>query len=234
MKLLGDPIGQAIFDYSKSQISHPITVESDICEDDYIESAYLFRTYEQLPELEKKALSMVNGRILDIGACAGAHSLYLLNNDHSIISNDISKGAINYLDSLGLTTLYSDVMAISGQKFDTILLLMNGLGLAKSLAQLPDFLLHLKSLLHPGGKILCDSSDIKYLYEDDEGALWIDLNSSYYGEVEFNMKYKDSESGWFKWLYVDQDSLNEICENQGLKCSIIFEGENHHYLAEIK
>ena len=234
MKPSHDPIGQAILDFVESKSSTNIIVESDLCDDDVIATNYLFRTYEEMPEIERVALSKASGKVLDIGACAGCHSNYLKSKNIDVTALDKSEGACSFLNSVNIKTVFSDILSYNENKFETILLLMNGLGLAENLAKLPNFLSHLKSLLKPNGKIICDSSDIKYLYEDDEGAIWIDLNSSYYGEMKFNMKYKDSESGWFDWLYVDQETLSETCNSIGLECKIIFEGENHHYLAELK
>jgi hypothetical protein len=91
---------------------------------------------------------------------------------------------------------------------------------------------HAKSLLNPGGSILCDSSDIKYLYEDEEGALWMDLNSEYYGNFKFQMSYKKEKGTDFDWLYVDFDNLFKAAKNVGLKAIRLYEKDDH-YLAKI-
>ncbi len=233
MARLNDPIGEAIKAYSKDKNNDFIIVQSDLCEDDEIASSYLFRSFEEMPELEQKALQLAKGKILDIGACAGCHSIYLSNQNLSTVAIDVSPGSVEHLLSKGIEAFESSILDFKEQRFDTILLLMNGLGLAQTLKQLPDFLKHLKSLLNEGGSILCDSTDIKYLYEDDEGAIWMDLNSSYYGEMKFNMIYNQSETGWFNWLYVDQETLKDVCKSEGLTCNILYEGENYNYLAEI-
>ena len=91
---------------------------------------------------------------------------------------------------------------------------------------------HAKSLLNPGGKILCDSSDIKYLYQDEDGSMWVDLNSEYYGNFNFQMKHKNEKGPWFDWLYVDFDNLHKAAQNVGLKAKKICDNEDH-YLAEL-
>lgn len=234
MNFSQDPIGYAIAEYSISKNTDPIIIESDLCDDDIIEVPYLFRTYDQMPAIEQTVLSKATGKILDVGACAGCHSIYLQRVKKNVVSLDTSAGSIDYLESHGLSTVHSSILDLKNVKFDTIILLMNGLGLAGTLKQLPDFLIHLKSLLNPNGSILCDSTDIKYMYEDDEGAIWMDLNSSYYGEMKFNMKYRESETGWFDWLYVDFETLQKTCSQLGMTCSKIQDGENYHFLAEIK
>jgi hypothetical protein len=111
-------------------------------------------------------------------------------------------------------------------------MLMNGIGIAGTLANLEKTLTHAKSLLNEGGKILCDSSDIKYLYEDEDGSLWVNLNQEYYGNFRFQMKYKKETGPWFDWLYVDFDSLFTAAKNVGLKCTRVYE-QDDNFLAEI-
>lgn len=231
---MGDPLGLSIEEFSRQKNKPYITVQCDICEDDVIPVKYLFRTFEEMPDIEKMALQLVEGKILDIGAGAGCHALYLKDNGFDVTAIEKSLKASEYLHTKGVKTICTDIMSYSDEKFDTILLLMNGLGLAGSMDQLPHFLRHLKNLLKDGGKILCDSSDISYLFENEDGSIWIDLNSTYYGEVKYNMVYEGEESGWFDWLFIDQSKLIEIATDCGLKVDIILEGDNNHYLAEIK
>ena len=109
---------------------------------------------------------------------------------------------------------------------------MNGIGIAGSLSNLENTLTHAKSLLAPGGKIICDSCDIRYLYEDEDGALWVNLNTEYYGNFRFQMSYKKEIGPWFDWLYVDFDSLFKAATNVGLKATRVYE-QDDNYLAEI-
>jgi hypothetical protein len=136
------------------------------------------------------------------------------------------------MKSIGLNARKIDFFDIKDEQYDTILMMMNGIGIAGTLANLEKTLIQAKSLLAEGGKILCDSSDIKYLYEDEDGALWVDLNSEYYGNFRFQMKYKKDKGPWFDWLYVDFDNLFKSAKNVGLKVKRLYENEDH-YLAEI-
>lgn len=229
----GDPIGSAILDYASKRKPADIIVSSDICEDDIIPAEVLFRTYDEMPEIEKIALENCKGRVLDVGAGAGVHALELMENGHEVVAIDVSEGAVSHMRSKGIDARKISFESVKDEKFDTILLLMNGLGIAGKLSNLPSFLKHAASLLNPGGKILCDSSDIKYLYMDDEGYMWVDLNTEYYGNFRFQMKYKKDKSAWFNWLYVDFDNLFEAAKKAGLKAERIEEAEDH-YLAEIR
>jgi SAM-dependent methyltransferase len=232
MKKQGDPIGQAILDYQKSKKPADIIVKSDICEDDIIPVEVLFRSTSEMPEIELKALNLAKGSILDAGAGAGVHALELMDRGHKVLAIDTSEGAIKYMKSMGVNALQKNFFDLKGEKFDTLLLLMNGIGIAGQLSNLEKTLQHAKSLLNPGGKILCDSSDIRYLYEDEDGSLWIDLNSEYYGNFRFQMQYKSEKSDWFDWLYVDFDNLFQEAKKAGFKASKVYEMDDH-YLAEL-
>jgi hypothetical protein len=227
-----DPFGKAILEYSKFKKPADIIVSSDICDDDIIPVEVLFRTFEEMPELEKMALNECTGKILDVGAGAGAHLKHLKTKGFDVLGIDTSFGAIEYLRSEKIPAKQIDFFDFNGEKFDTILMLMNGIGIAGTLKNLENTLFHAKELLNQGGSIICDSSDIKYLYEDEDGALWMDLNSEYYGNFKFQMKYKKEVGPWFEWLYVDFDNLFQVAKKVGLKCVRLMEKDNH-FLAKL-
>jgi SAM-dependent methyltransferase len=228
----GDPVGTAILDYAATKKPNDIIVGSDICEDDIIPIEVLFRKMDEMPELEQIALEAAKGKILDVGAGAGVHSLELQDRGYEVFPIEVSDGAVRYMKQVGLNARKINFFDLKEEQYDTILMMMNGIGIAGTLANLEKTLIQAKSLLAEGGKILCDSSDIKYLYEDEDGALWVDLNSEYYGNFRFQMKYKKDKGPWFDWLYVDFDNLFKAAKNVGLKAKRLYENEDH-YLAEI-
>ena len=227
-----DPIGTAILAYAKNQKPKDIIVSSDLCEDDIIPIEVLFRSYEEMPELEKLALKLCKGKILDVGAGAGIHSSHLKEQGMNVMAIDSSQGAIDYLKSKGIPCAKSTFDAFSGKSFDTLLFLMNGLGIAKTKANVSSFLNHAKTLLSPGGQILCDSSDVAYLYEEEDGSFWQDLNADYYGNFTFSMHYGEHSTPPFQWLYLDYDSLHELATQNGFNSQRVFVDE-HHYLAQL-
>lgn len=229
-----DVFGQAIHDFARSQKPEVIRVESDRCDDDIMPVSYLFRSLDEMPELEQIAMDLAGQSVLDVGSGAGCHAIELKNRGKEVTCLDTSAGAVEILKLAGLNALQGTIFDISSQKFDTILLLMNGIGIAGTMEDLPDFLKQLKNLLNPGGKILCDSTDISYLYQEEDGSFLIDLNDRYYGEMKFNMTYKNLSSGWFNWIYIDFDNLSNLAEQAGLKSTLIQEGENNQYLVALE
>ncbi len=228
--MMKDLFGKAILDYQTDNNPQNLVTETSISEEDEMSVAYLFRNYSQMPQVEQKALQLSKGKILDVGCGAGSHSLYLQEEDFDVTAIDISPNAVEACRLRGLKkTVNTDVMAFGDEKYDTILLLMNGTGICGRLSKIGIFLQKLKTLLNYGGQILLDSSDIIYMFDEDE----IPSDTSYYGEVIFKITYKGESELPFDWLYIDYDTLKTASEANGLNCDRIMEGNHFDYLARL-
>ncbi len=230
-----DPMGAAIRDYQNKGKASRLRVLSSMFDEDEMPVAHLFRTFNQMPRLEQKALSMAKGRVLDIGAGAGCHALVLQERGLEVKAIDISPLSCEVMKERGVkdaecVNLFNPQLQ---GKYDTLLLLMNGTGIAGKLNRLPMLLNRLKELLAEGGQILIDSSDLKYIYENEDGSMDIDLNAPYYGEVDYQMQYKNIKGERFDWLYTDPMLLASISKQCGLNCEIVEEGENYDFLARL-
>jgi len=232
---MADVFGMAVKDYQNGHYTEDIKTYSSLDEEDVIPVPYLFRTFDEMPKIEQKALQLARGKVLDIGAGTGSHALYLQNKGLNVTALDHSEGAIAVCKERGVeSTVLSDLMNHSKEKYDTLLLLMNGIGLAGKLNNLSRFLEHLASLLLPNGQILLDSSDIIYMFEQDEdGGYWIPNDGTYYGEVAFTMEYKGKKSKPFDWVYVDFNTLQNACESNGFNCELVISGKHYDYLAKL-
>ena len=230
-----DPMGAAIRDYQNKGKASRLRVLSSMFDEDEMPVAHLFRTFNQMPRLEQKALSMAKGRVLDIGAGAGCHALALQERGLEVKAIDISPLSCEVMKERGVKNAEC-VNLFNPQlqgKYDTLLLLMNGTGIAGKLNRLSMLLNRLKELLAEGGQILIDSSDLKYIYENEDGSMDIDLNAPYYGEVDYQMQYKNVKGEPFDWLYTDPMLLASISKQCGLNCEIVEEGENYDFLARL-
>jgi SAM-dependent methyltransferase len=231
-----DLFGKAILDYQTGNAPENLITETSISEEDEMSVAYLFRQYKDMPAMEQKALKLTKGRVLDVGCGAGSHSLYLQNIEElDVTAIDISPSAIEACKLRGIKKAFAqNVMHIENEKYDTILLMMNGAGMCGKLNKLSGFLQKLKSLLNEGGQILLDSSDIIYMFdEDDDGGKWIPSDIEYYGEVEFNISYKNEKEDPFDWMYIDYNTLQNAAHANGMQCELILEGEHYDYLARL-
>ncbi|KJD35043.1 methyltransferase [Tamlana sedimentorum] len=228
-----DLFGKALLDYQNGNYTEDIITSTSISDEDELPLPYLFRNYSEMPKLEQHALKLSKGKVLDAGCGAGNHSLYLQQKGIAVKAIDVSEGAIEVSKMRGVKN--AEVLNIlnESETFDTVLLLMNGTGIFQELTQVSKYLTHLKSLLNPNGQILIDSSDIKYMYLDDDGGYWQDMNASYYGELDYYLSYKGEKETPMKWLYLDFDTLKLACETVGLKCELVYEGEHYDYLARL-
>jgi SAM-dependent methyltransferase len=231
-----DLFGKAILDFQTHNSPEDLLTETNISEEDEMSVAYLFRSFSEMPPLEQKALLLAKGKVLDVGCGAGSHSLYLQNEKKlDVTAIDISNNAVKACQLRGI----SDVLKIdileynSDEKFDTILLLMNGTGIFGKLKNVSNYLQKLKSLLAENGQILIDSSDIIYMFDEDEdGGKWIS-GDAYYGELEFTISYKGQKEAPFPWLYLDYNTLQNAAVANGFHCEMVLEGEHFDYLAQL-
>ena len=251
-----DPMGRAIADYHKSKKASKLRVFSPMFEEDEIPLTTLFRSYEDMPEIERKALDMAKGRILDVGAASGCHSLVLQDRGMDVTAIDISPLSVETMKERGVKkVLEQDFFTLEGQameqrepssllewpsrdrvrrsQYDTILMLMNGIVIVGTLERMPEFFKQLDTILASGGQVLCDSSDISYVFETEDGIIELPDDMGYYGEHSFRMQYKDTIGEPFDWLYIDADTLKQKAGRCGYAVELVAEGEHYDYLARI-
>lgn len=229
-----DLFGQAILDYQTQNTPEDLVTETNISEADEMSVAYLFRTYQEMPKIEKKALKLAKGKILDVGCGAGSHSLYLQQKGFEVTAIDISPNAIKASQLRGVKDArVQHLLELENEQFDTILLLMNGTGIFGTLAETSKYLQKLKSLLTPNGQILLDSSDIIYMFDQDEDGAYMVPADGYYGELTFNVSYKGQTEDAFPWLYLDYNTLQNAAHANGLQCELLLEGNHFDYLARL-
>ena len=229
-----DPMGRAIVEYNKAKKADRLRVFSPMFEEDEIPLRTLFRTYETMSKIERKALNIAKGKTLDVGAASGCHSLVLQKKGIDVTAIDISTLSVETMKQRGVKKVFEqDFFTLEGQQYDTILMLMNGIGIVGTLDRMPEFFKQLDKILAPGGQVLCDSSDISYVFEDEDGIIEYPDTDGYYGEQSFQMQYKDTIGEPFPWLYIDADTLKQVAEENGYVAEVITEGEHYDYLARI-
>lgn len=228
-----DIMGLAMLDYHFGRHTEDITSYSSIAGEDKLPLRHLFRSFEEMPKLEQLALQRTNGKTLDVGCGSGIHTLYLQQQNINAEAIDISKGAVEVCKLRGVKNARCiSLYKLKDKKYDTILLLMNGIGLCGKLSKLRTLLEHLKGLLSENGVILTDSSDLSYMLEDR--SYYLEKSEAYFGEVTFQLFYKDDVSKPFDWVYIDFVTLKEQAEQAGLQCTLVKKGRHYDYLAELK
>ncbi|MEX0813448.1 MAG: class I SAM-dependent methyltransferase [Chitinophagales bacterium] len=229
-----DPIGKLIWDYQQGEKDARIEVYANLSDPDYITGKHLFRNYKEMPKLEQKALELAEGKILDVGAASGCHSINLHSKGKDVECIDISPGAVAWLQHFGLKAQQTDFFDFTypGQ-FDSILMLMNGIGICGEIYELGRFFLKADELLKPGGQLIFDSSDLQYIFHETNEKILEALSPHYYGEVIYQMEYKDQRTRPFPWLFIDYQTMKEWAEAYGFKCEFIANGEHFDYLARL-
>lgn len=229
-----DLMGRAIWDYYHDNNPEDLQTETSISELDELPVDYLFRDFEDMIDIEQKALKLSTGKVLDIGAGAGSHSLYLQNEMNlDVLALDISPKSVEVCQLRGIkNAVCTNILDFSGETFDTILLLMNGTGIFEGLSKIDTYLQKLGSLLNEGGQILIDSTDILYMFDrDKDGGVYIPAGR-YYGELDYVVHYKGESEEPITWLYLDFNTLKNAAVNNGFKVEKVMHDEDS-YLAKL-
>ncbi|WP_430812319.1 MULTISPECIES: class I SAM-dependent methyltransferase [unclassified Carboxylicivirga] len=233
-KNLVDPLGQAALDYLNGKRNLKITVQSNIVEDDVLPVDYLFRSFAEMPPLEQKALLHCRGSVLDVGGGVGSHTLELKQRGHAVTLLDTSRGCCQVAQQRGLINVINEdfYQLPADRKYDTLLLMMNGIGIVAAIDHLPVFFAKARALLNTNGQILLDSSDLRYLYIDEDSYCAPD-EEQYYGEVMYTMQYGKHKTPAFEWLFIDPVLLTRVARENGFACEVLAEGDHYDYLARL-
>ncbi|PJJ84933.1 class I SAM-dependent methyltransferase [Mucilaginibacter auburnensis] len=225
---MNDILGQAIFNYYNKTSKQKLWIHNHYGPREEMPLRVYFRGEDDMPDLEWLAIERCFGNVLDVGAGAGSHSLVLQQRNIDVTALDISPLLTQVMIGRGVKkVVQGDIYVYNEQQFDTILLLMNGIGLAATIGGLKQLLLHLKTLLEPGGQILFDSSDVAYLYDGHPPA------GKYYGEVAYQYAYNNYKTDWFTWLYIGEHAMQEAAKECGFDMEVLLEDEHAQYLARL-
>jgi SAM-dependent methyltransferase len=229
-QVMTDPFGQAIADYYHNQSPAKLWIHNKYGPKEEMPVSAYFRAYDHMPRLEHEALELCLGKVLDIGACAGSHALWLQEQQKDITALEISALACEVMKLRGVQKIIlQDVFTFGEEKYDTLLMIMNGIGLTGTLSGLHIFLQHAATLLQAGGRLIFDSSDVAYVYKNHFPDL-----KTYYGEIAYRYEYKKQKTDWFNWLYIDRFTLSAIAAAEGWQYEFITEDENGQYLVQFQ
>ena len=229
-----DPMGTAIAEYYAKGRAAKLRVFSSQFYEDEIPVDTLFRTLDDMPPQEQEALCLCRGRVLDVGAGSGCHSLELMNRGLEVVAIDISTLSVDVMRQRGIDARVADFFDKTfDEKFDTILMAMNGIGIVGKIEHLPEYFMRLKQILAPGGQVLLDSSDIRYVFENENGSFDIDSDSGYYGEIDYRMQYRGIRGEPFDWLYIDFETLSMYADQYGFHAEKCIDGDHYDYLTRL-
>lgn len=226
---MNDLFGKALLDFYEGTFEPPLLLHNEYGEPEEIPVETYFNTPDEFSDLEHFALSIVKGRILDIGAATGRHAWYLQQRKKTVTALDLSPACGIIMKDSGISNVViEDVFQFHEGRYDTVIMLMNGIGLVGNIEGLRRFLSHMKTLLKPRGQLIFDSTDISYLYSGITRPF-----HKYFGQLSFWYEYKSQSDEQFSWLYIDQKKLEEVAEEEGWMCQVVYEDAQDSFLARL-
>jgi SAM-dependent methyltransferase len=228
--------GRSLHDFLNGDVSAKILVHRDDGYTGDLPVSVFFRTPEDFSPLEQAAMQLCRGDVLDVGAGAGCHSLALQERGIKVLAIDISRHAVDIMAKRGVKEVQCvNVFDFQQSQFDTLLLMMHGIGLVENLSGLDRFLHHVPKLLKPNGQIVCDSLDTRYT--NDPGHLTYQESNRragrYFGEVRTYFEYRGQRGPIFGWLHVDPETLKVHAKKMEWSCQVILQENSGDYLARL-
>lgn len=195
---------------------------------------YFFRTPENFSPLEQTALDLCRGRVLDTAAFAGSHSLALQDRGRRVCGLSWGVEGVGVLEARGVVDCRSSLDDLD-ERFDTVLRLNPGIGLAETFDELDRFLQLSRLLTDGGGQVLLHSRDItqagsplQYVY-----AMLNRSAGRFPGEVRLQIEYANERGPWFQWMHIDAPTLAARARLAGWKCEVVGEDNYGSYLARL-
>lgn len=227
-----DPLGAMLLDYMQGDENAFVRVDSSLLEMSRMTGKIMFRQEADMSDLEHRAMALCRGRILDVGAGSGCHSLALQAAGHDVTALDISPGCMQVMENRGVAQRrFDSLFNLKHDRFNTLLMLMNGIGICGTIEGLNFFLQHIRQVLAHGGQVIADSTDLTALYTNL--ALVPGEAEAYYGETEFTMRYRTVCGAPFEWLYIDYATLAFYSEFHGWRCEQMHREPDGRFLARI-
>ncbi|MHA2280941.1 MAG: class I SAM-dependent methyltransferase [Promethearchaeota archaeon] len=231
-----EPFGLALEEFYRGNKQAKVIFHRDdgLKEDHYVSN--FFRTKNGFSPLEKHAISLCYGKVLDIGAGVGPHSLELQNLGIYVLAIDVSSHACEIMKKRGvLKVMRSNIYDLKDVAFDTVLLMGRSIGFVENLSGLKKFLTYCRDLLNPGGIILLDSIDVRQTTNQIHLA-YQKRNlkiGHYFGEIRLQIEYEGQLGEKFQILHVDPQTLMTSAEELGWSCDILLKEKNGNYLAKV-
>lgn len=226
---------QALWAYHNGDLSAEFLIRRDDGYQDRVPVSVFFDESD-FSSLESKALDLCAGKVLDVGAAAGRHSLSLVRRGLNVTSLDILPEMESILRDRGAEqVVISDIMAFSHEQFDTVLMLMNGIGMVGTIEDLKKFLRHAHRIVTPGGQILCDSVDVSVTSNPTHVA-YRNQNAdrgSPLGQQTLTIEYNGIAGKPFHWIHIDFEFLAGISRDEGWDSELIVQDEGGHFLCRL-
>ena len=228
------PHGRALLAYAEGDSAATEIIRRDDGNEVSIPVSLFFRPPEQFWPVELAALARCEGRVLDVGAGSGLHTLALQARGLLVTAIDVSPEAVAVMRQRGVREArVGDIYGFSGGRFDTLLMLGHGIGMTETLAGLDRFLDHARRLTTAGGQLLVTSLDVRRS-DAPENVAYREANrraGRCVGETRIQIEFAGEAGPYCGWLHVDPETLTQHAAAAGWTCEILHSEETGDYLA---
>lgn len=240
MKNSQDAYGQQLLAQYNSQNKTAEIIERD---DNYIETGssagQYFTEYRQWSPIEKKAIKMAEGRVLDVGCGAGRHALFLQEKGFDVTGIDNSPGAIKVCKLRGLKKAFvrsiEEVDKFKPVSFDTILMMGNNFGLFGSREKARTILKIFSRITAPEAQIIAGTLN-PYKTDNPDHLQYLKLNKRrgrMAGQIRMRIRFGRAVGEWFDYLFVSPAEMEMILQDTDWQLKQLIESESANYFAVI-
>jgi SAM-dependent methyltransferase len=230
------PHGMAMSAFFDGDTKAEVGIRRDDGMEESIPVRHFFRDAPEFTPIENAAIHLCRGRVLDVGAGSGIHSLVLQEKGVPVTSIDISSHAVEIMKQRGVKDAHcADISEFQGGPYDTILLLGRSIGMVETIVGLDRFLDYAQNLVSEEGLMLLDSLDVR-VAEDTRHLAYHEANRKsgrYVGEIRLQFHFQGKNGPNCCWLHVDPDTLKERAVVAGWRYDVILQEESGDYLAKL-
>lgn len=156
------PLGAALRSYLEGDSDAALIIRRDDGVESSIPASAFFRNPLESSAVDRTAIELARGRVLDVGAGSGLHSLALQERGLKVTAIDVSPEAADVMKTRGVKNARrADIFEWRAGLFDTVLMMGHGIGMVETLLGLDRFLGTADRWLAVGGQIVLDSIELQ-------------------------------------------------------------------------
>ena len=215
-----DIFGKALLDYYNGNEEACLKVHSSGAEVYDMPVSVFYRSAEHFV-IDRIALSLCSDKVLDVGAGAGIHTLYLQNKGVEVTALEVSEKACSVMSNYGIRNIIKeDIFQLqSHSEYDTWLILGRSIGVVGSLERFSELLLKAKMSLTANGKVILNSSN----GEKSQPVI-----------RKLQFEYQGKLGKVVEWLDIDQETLVRVAVKAGFDAEIVHVEDDGNYLAVLR